>query len=74
MHPSNHPINDNNDDGAMCSLTRQDQSDLNFYTSLRTHLCGTVIVDAFVERHFRNATVPFHVRAGNGNGRTFLAS
>jgi hypothetical protein len=59
---------------CVCQQDKID-SDLEFYTSLRTRFRQPPlsVVDDFVQRHFRNATVlGIHIRAGNGETGDFM--
>jgi hypothetical protein len=71
---NNHSHSNHNITACACQQDKID-SDLEFYTSLRTRFRQTpsLVVDEFVQRHFRNATVlGIHVRAGNGETGDFV--
>ena len=73
---TNSPNHNNHNQTTKCAC-QQDKidSDLEFYTSLRTRFrrAPLLVVDDFVQQHFRNATVlGIHVRAGNGETGDFV--
>jgi hypothetical protein len=74
-HNSHSHSHNNRTTACACQQDKID-SDLEFYTSLRTRFrkAPLLVVDDFVQRHFRNATVlGIHVRAGNGETGDFIA-